>query len=157
MSHVRTCIFHDRTHTAYIHVPQALVLVLASSSRSSAHERNTPCTWELHTYRVHVLRAACVSRVRVCQVGCELYCIHEISRILNYTVFTRVVVAATTNFFPSSVQLLIESGSYSRACIIDFIRACIHAIQWNLSNPDTIGTQFWWPEYCGVLFSGVNY
>ena len=85
------------------------------------HERNTPCTWELHTYSVRVLRAACVSRVRVCQVGCELYYIYEISRILNYTVFTRVVAAATTNFFPSSVWLLIESGSYSRAAIIDFI------------------------------------
>ena len=37
-------------------------------------ERNTPHTWELLTYRVRVLRATRVSRVRVCQVGCELYC-----------------------------------------------------------------------------------
>ena len=42
--------------------------------RVDTRERNTPHTWELRIYRVRVLRATRVSRVRVCQVGCELYC-----------------------------------------------------------------------------------
>ena len=26
--------------------------------------------------------------------------------------------------------------------------------QWNPSNPDTVGTHYWWPDYLGVPFSG---
>ena len=40
-----------------------------------------------------------------------------------HTVFTRIVAAATINFVPSSVRLLIEGGSYSRAAIINLVRA----------------------------------
>ena len=39
------------------------------------------------------------------------------------TVFIRIVAAATINFAPSSVRLLIEGGSYSRAATIYFARA----------------------------------
>ena len=28
-------------------------------------------------------------------------------------------------------------------------------IQWSPSNLDTLGTRCWWPDYRGVLFSGV--
>ena len=41
------------------------------------------------------------------------------------TVFIRIVAAATINFAPSSVRLLIEGGSYSRAATIYFARAMI--------------------------------
>ena len=44
---------------------------------------------------------------------------------LSYTVFIRIVAAATINFAPSSVRLLIEGGSYSRAATIYYpARAC---------------------------------
>jgi hypothetical protein len=38
---------------------------------------------------------------------------------------------------------------------ISCITAVIRVVQWNLSNPDTTETQLWWPDYQGVLFSGV--
>ena len=45
--------------------------------------------------------------------------------ILLCTVFIRIVAAANINFAPSSVRLLIEGGSYSRAATIYFARAMI--------------------------------
>ena len=39
------------------------------------------------------------------------------------TVFIRIVAVATINFGCSSVQLLIEGGSYSRAATTNFVRA----------------------------------
>ena len=46
-----------------------------------------------------------------------------IPRKFPATVFIRIVAAATINFAPSSVRLLIEGGSYSRAATIYFARA----------------------------------
>ena len=43
----------------------------------------------------------------------------EWARDIN-TVFTRIVATATINFTCSSVWLLIEGGSYSRAATINF-------------------------------------
>ena len=40
--------------------------------------------------------------------------------ILLYTVFIRILAAATINFSLAGVQLLIEGGSYSRAAFINF-------------------------------------
>ena len=45
------------------------------------------------------------------------------AKIMN-TVSIRIVAAATINFIPSSVRLLIEGGSYSRATTIHFAHAC---------------------------------
>ena len=39
-------------------------------------------------------------------------------RIYVYTVFTRILAAATINFSRAQVRLLIEGGSYSRAALI---------------------------------------
>ena len=52
-------------------------------------------------------------------------CIVVQSMQSDSTVFIRIVAAATINFAPSSVRLLIEDGSYSRAATIYFARAMI--------------------------------
>ena len=49
----------------------------------------------------------------------------------QYTVFIRIVAAATINFGLAWVRLLIEGGSYSRAAFINFgqiLDAVIHKI-----------------------------
>ena len=38
----------------------------------------------------------------------------------TYTVFIRIVAAATINFSPDRVRLLFEGGFYSRAALINF-------------------------------------
>ena len=58
-----------------------------------------------------------------------MYTLHIIMECIKYsynlclppTVFTRIVAAATINFAFSSVRLLIEGGSYSRADTINFV------------------------------------
>ena len=41
-----------------------------------------------------------------------------------YTVFFRILAAATINFSRVRVRLLIEGGSYSRAALINFLFYC---------------------------------
>ena len=42
------------------------------------------------------------------------------SSCIEYTVFTRIVAAATINFSLAGVRLLIEGGSYSRKAFVHF-------------------------------------
>ena len=37
---------------------------------------------------------------------------------------------------------------------INFISTTLE-LQWSPSNPDIVGTKYLWPDYRGVLFSGV--
>ena len=51
-------------------------------------------------------------------MACYLAHAHTVLCVFMNTVFIRIVAAATINFAPSSVRLLIEGGSYSRAATI---------------------------------------
>ena len=56
--------------------------------------------------------------------------------ILLYTVFIRIVSAATINFSLAWVRLLIEGGSYSRAAFINFGPIPHSVIRKNCSTED---------------------